>query len=459
MRNPLLVPELRELIAEGLHEELADFATSAHPADVADFIALLEPVEVRKFLAVVPARERALIFSHLEPEMESELVELMNRRELAEMVTHMVSDERVDLVNRLPEDRRDALMPALAQSERDDILRLASYPEGSAGAVMSSDYATLVPTETVAQALDHLRREAPDKETIYYAYVIDDRRRLVGLVSLRDLILSQPQRRIEQIMQTDMVYAGAEDDQESVAQKIAKYDLIALPVVGPDRELIGIVTHDDAIDIIRQEQTEDLEKLMGIGGRHAVAAYLRTSPLVHFRNRAGWIVGLAALGLVSGLILHSFEGVLQHLLLLALYMPMIADTGGNTGSQSATVVIRSLALGEITPRDLFKVLAKELQISLMLAAVLGCLAFGKVLFLSGGAVLPGGLTITRLAAAIALALCAQVVSATLLGAALPMGVSRLKLDPAVVASPALTTLVDISGLLIYFGTAKAFLGV
>ncbi|MGQ0553107.1 MAG: magnesium transporter [Planctomycetota bacterium] len=459
MHNPLLVPELRELLAAEDHEALREFCTSMHPATTADFISLLEPDEVRRVLLAVPPRDRALIFSHLDPEMEAQLAEALGRRELAEIVTHMLSDERVDLLQRLPEEQREALLPALATAEREDIRRLASYPEGTAGSVMSSDYAALSPQQTAAQAIERLRHEAPDKETIYYAYVVNEQRQLLGFVSLRDLILAPPLRKIADIMQRDVVFANVSDDQEHVAQLIAKYDLIALPIAGPEGTLVGIVTHDDVIDILRQEHTEDAEKFVGIAGEHEVGAYLRTSPWTHFKNRAGWVVGLAVLGLVSGLILHRFEHTIERLLLLAVYLPMIASTGGNTGSQSAMVIMRSLSTGEIRTEDLFRVLLKELSVALMLGAVLAALAFGKVLLVSGEAAMPAGMSLITIAAAIALALGVQVVTATLAGATLPLLVSRMGRDPAVVASPAITTLVDISGLLIYFGVVRLVLGI
>jgi magnesium transporter len=458
MRNPLLVPELREMLAQNDLEELRHFCEDTHPAAVAEFLNALEPDEVRRILWTVDDRLRALIFSHLDSEMEVALAEQLGRRELAGVVNHMLADERVDLLNRLPEEKRDAVMPALATAEREDIRRLASYEEGTAGAVMTSEYATLPPDVTVREAIERLRLEAPDKETIYYAYVLDGQRRLLGMASLKDLILAPPGRRVDQVMQSDVIFSRVTDDQEAVAQKIAKYDLIALPIVNDQDVLLGIVTHDDAIDIMRQEHTEDMEKLMGIAGQHEVGVYLRTSAWQHFRNRAGWIVGLAALGLVSGLILHEFQPTLEHMLLLALYMPMIADTGGNTGSQSAMVIVRSLAVGEVTPKDAARVLFKELRVALMLASVLVVLAFGKVLLLSGNAEVAGGITLTHVAIAISAALGVQVVSATLIGAMLPLGVSRLGFDPAVVASPMLTTVVDITGLLIYFGIIRLVLG-
>jgi magnesium transporter len=260
-------------------------------------------------------------------------------------------------------------------------------------------------------------------------------------------------------MHQDAIHACVNDDQEAVARLIEKYDLIAVPIVDENNVLVGIVTHDDAIDIIRQEQNEDMEKLMAIAGSHEIADYLRTPWWKHFSKRVYWIVGLAALGLFSGMIIHSFEQTLMNLLILALYMPMVADTGGNTGSQAATVVVRALALGQLRPKDFLKVLFKELQVSLGLAAVLGLLSFGKVMYLSRGSEIPLGYSLTKIAFAIAVALGLQVITATLIGAGLPLLVARFKHDPAVVASPALTTIVDITGLLIYFCTAKILLGV
>jgi len=288
---------------------------------------------------------------------------------------------------------------------------------------------------------------------------VDEERRLRGFVSLKDLILAPPDSRVADIAHTDIVFARADEDQEEAANKIATYDLLALPVVNGNDVLVGIVTHDDALDVLRQEQSEDMEKLMAIGGPHRVGAYLTTPAWAHFRNRVTWIVGLALLGLVSGIIIHGFEGTLMNLMILALYMPMVADTGGNTGSQSATVVVRALALREISARDAARVLLKELRVGLLLAVVLGAVAFGKVLFLSQGTPIPAEFSLAGVALAIATALALQVVTATLVGAILPLVATALGCDPAVVASPALTTIVDITGLLIYFTTARLMLGI
>ncbi|HHS51143.1 MAG TPA: magnesium transporter [candidate division Zixibacteria bacterium] len=456
--NPLIVPELREILAAGDVQALRDFCESCHPVIVAEFISALEPHEAWLVLKHAPTQTLAEILTHFEDDFQTEIIENIPRRDFANILTEMAHDERADLVKRLPEESRDAVLPALAQAEREDIRRLISYSEGTAGAVMTSDYATLPPDLTVSQAIDRLREIAPDRETIYYAYVLDSERKLLGFVSLKDLILARRSARVENIMHRDIIFARVDEDQEEAARKIQKYDLLALPVVDASEALVGIITHDDALDIITQEQTEDIEKLMAISGSHEDAVYMKTTIWEHFKNRSPWVMGLAVLGLVSGFIIQNFEGVLLQFAVLAAFMPMLADTGGNTGSQSATLVIRALALKEITPADVIKILWKEFRVSLMLACVLGLIAFGRVVIIAGGLTIPEAYTIPRVGFAIALALALQVVTATLAGALLPLGAAKLKFDPALVASPALTTVVDITGLLIYFTTVKLVLG-
>lgn len=459
MKNPFLLPELKELIDRQDYTTLKEFCESGHPAEVADYISALSPQDIRLILQKIDPQIRSEIFSHMDLDTQIEISEVLNRTELAQLLAEMPPDDRVDLFKRMPEEKQAHILPGLALAEREDIRKLAAYPEGTAGSVMTSEYATVFADQTVAQAIEKLRHEAPDKETIYYAYVIDHNRRLIGFVSLKDLILASPAALVLDIMHEEVIAVGVEDDQEDVARKIQKYDLLAIPVVDGNNALVGIITHDDALDIITQEQTEDIEKLMAIGGVHEAAAYLRTPAWVHFKNRAYWIIGLAALGLISGIIIHHFEATLMNMLILALYMPMVADTGGNTGSQSATVVVRALALREISPKDVLKVVFKEFRISILLAIILGILSFGKVLFLSQGAEIPAGFSLEIVGFAISLALGIQVITATLIGAVLPLLASALKFDPAVVASPALTTIVDITGLLIYFTTAKMLLGI
>lgn len=457
MKISLLVPELREAIATRNTEELRLFCQSGHPSVIADFISALTPREAWEVLRHAPLPLRAEIFSHIERDVQTDMTEIMKRDELAALLAEMPADDRVDLFKGMPEEKQEMILPALAQAEREDIRRLASYPEGTAGAVMTSEYATLTPDLTASQAIAKLRHEAPDKETIYYAYVIDEKRELLGFISLKDLILARPEARVRDIMHKDVVFAWVTDDQEDAARKIQKYDLIALPVVNSHKTLVGIITHDDAIDIITQEHTEDMEKFMAIAGRHEARAYLRTSAWEHFRNRSLWVLALALLGFVSGYIVQSFEGLLLQFAILASFMPMLADTGGNTGSQSATLIVRALALKEVGVKDALRVIFKEAQVAFLLGLLLAFVAFSRVLVFSGKSTMPDSFSPWAIAIAVSIALGLQVMSSTLIGALLPLGAAKLGFDPAVVASPALTTIVDITGLFIFFMTVKLFL--
>ncbi len=440
--------------------KVADLIGGLHPADVAELLLELSPPEIWFVLKSLDPALRGEIFSHLDTAKQIEVSEHLRREELALLIADMPPDDRVDLLKKLPEETIERLLPAIAHAEREDIRKLFVYQEGTAGAVMTSEYATISPNITVSAAIEKLRKEAPDKETIYYVYVVDEGRRLKGLVSLKDLIIAPPNALIKDIMHEDVITAKVIEDQEEAARKIQKYDLIALPVVDENNSLVGIITHDDALDIITQEHVEDMEKFMAIAGKHEVAMYTKTPAWRHFLNRAYWVVGLATLGLVSGIIIHSFEAALTNLMILAFYMPMIADTGGNTGSQSATVIVRALALREVSPKDFLRVLGKELQVALLLAFVLGLLSWAKVIFLSSGSEKAlSGFSLYQIATVISLSLGLQVVTATLIGAILPLLAAKLKMDPAIVASPALTTIVDITGLLIYFSCAKILLGI
>ncbi|WP_143340868.1 magnesium transporter [Dethiosulfovibrio salsuginis] len=451
-----VIVEVLGLLASEDSKGFARFFDKKHPAQVAEVLSEVSPMEAWSVLRYATRDLRAEIFSHLDLNFQIEIVISLGRDEVARLFSDLPPDDRTDLYKRLPEEVQDSILPAMAQGEREDIRRLSSYKEGTAGSVMTSDYATLTVDLTAAQAIEKLREIAPDRETIYYSYVVDESRRLLGYVSLRDLILAHRDSKVENLMHRNFVFARVNDDQEDAASKIQKYDLIALPVINGGDALVGIITHDDALDVISQEQTEDMEKLMAIGGSHEMVAYMKISPWQHFKNRVGWLIGLAILGLVSGAIVQGYETLLLQFAVLATFMPMLADTGGNTGSQSATLVVRALATKEISSEDLLRVLWREFLVALPLGAVLAVLAFARVYLFAPE--MPEGSSLIVLGLAVGLALGAQVVTSTLFGALLPMGAAKLKLDPALVASPALTTVVDITGLLIYFTIAKSLLG-
>jgi magnesium transporter len=458
MINPLLAPELLELLKNGETEEIKSFFEAMNPAVAAEFLGALETEDLRDILLLCSHDLQAEIFSFIDFDKQRELLRCFKRREISRILTDMPPDDRADLFKRLPEEERESILPALAHAEREDIRRLSSYEEGTAGAAMTSDYATLSPDFTVGEALEHLRVEAPDKETIYYSYVVDRQRRLLGSVSLQDLIVAKRHEKVADIMYTDTIYAYVDDDQEDVVRKIQRFDLFSIPIVNSDGVMIGIITHDDAMDIITEEQTEDIEKLMAIAGSHETGVYMRTSALKHFGNRSVWVAALAILGLFSGMIIQRYEDILAQLTILAVFIPMLAAAGGNTGSQSATLVIRALALKEITFRDIFPVLSKEFRVAILLGLLLGAIAYLRVIIFGGSSSMPDNISLALIGITVAAALSLQVVTATLIGAILPFIATRLKFDPAVIASPALASIVDITGLAIYFATAVFFLG-
>ena len=310
MRHPLLVPDLRELIRDGEVAALRDFFADHHPRRLAEIIEDLETDDGDALFRILPPRNRAEVFSYLDEDRQLRLVQAMPPKEAAELLHLMSHDERADLVTRLGEDVVDPVLPFLAQAERDDIRRLASYEPGTAGAAMTTDYVTLPPHITVREALELIRHEAPDRETIYYCYVVDHKRRLIGFVSLKKLILSRRSAVIEDIMQRDVIFARVDEDQEAVARQIDKYDLIAIPVVDASDMLVGIITHDDAMDILRQEQTEDMLAFGGVS-RDAEAneeTYWQAQLVEGVRRRIGWLLFLFVAGYLDQVRLSLLQG-------------------------------------------------------------------------------------------------------------------------------------------------------
>ncbi len=421
--------------------------------EVADVFIQLPPEQVVKLLPLFTYEELGDIFTNMDVSILVELFEQIDRGMFGRIFTNMSSDIRADLYQELEKDKQLELLPFLDKDTRADVIHLSSYPEESAGSIMVTDLATVRIDMTAGRAIEKVRKDAPSKKMIYYVYVVDPQMHMQGFVTLKDLIMAEPETIVSEILHTEYIWADVFEDRENVARKIEKYDMIAIPVLNSLHQLVGIVRHDEAIDIIRAEHTEDLEKFMGIVPAQEDLNYMQTSTISHFKKRIIWLVTLAMFGIFSGMIIHSYEDTIAQLLILALYMPMIADSGGNAGSQAATVVVRALALGQITVRHWLRILFKEAKISILLAACLGLIAFVKILFLSWESEVPEQFSLLFLALGISLALCLQVITSTLVGAGLPLLVKKLGGDPAVAASPAITTLVDITGLLIYFGLA------
>lgn len=448
MRNPLLVPDLRELIRDGEREALRDFFSDHHPAGIAEMIEDMEPEEGDAIFELLEPRLRAEVMSYLDAENQVRIVEKMPPAEAGELLRFMPHDDRADLVNRIDEDHAERILRGMAHAEREDIRRLASYEPGTAGSVMTTDYAVLPPHLTVREALDQLRREAPDRETIYTSYVVDHRRNLVGSVTLLRLIMARPSSRVEDVMDDNPISVKVDDDQEQVAHTIQQYDLLAVPVVDATGMLVGIVTHDDAMDILREEQTEDILAFGGVAAgdpETADESYWSSHITSVVRRRIGWLMLLFVAGTISSFVLKRFEWVEGVIVGLVPFIPLLIGTGGNAGSQTVGTIIRGLALQEIETTDLFRVLIRELTTGLLLGTLLGTLGFLYAWLWHGQSL--------TFALVIALTLLGICMWANCVGALVPLVARRFGIDPAVVSAPAITTLVDATGLVIYYTIA------
>lgn len=445
MNHEALALSLSMATEQQQFEQAINQVEDLRPIDVADVLALIESTLARQLLERLP--NRSTIFSYLEPDIQVAMAHEFPRASLARIVGEMPADERTDLYKHLNQEQRDALLPALAQAKREDIRRLSAYEERTAGALMTSDYATLDPQMTVAEALDALRLEAPDAETIYHAYVIDDERKLLGVVSLRVLILASPEQIISDIMVSSIVSSDVNDDQEDVAKTVARYDLIALPITDANGALVGIVTHDDAMDVASDEATDDFHKSGGVSTM--VGRLKDVSIRVLYRKRVFWLVFLVFGNLLSGLSIASFEDVIAANLVLVFFLPLLVDSGGNAGSQSATLMVRALATGDVVMRDWFSLLGREALVALMLGATMA-VAVSIIGYVRGDAIV---------SLVLALSMISIVMIGSVIGMSLPFILSKMGLDPATASAPLITSISDASGVLIYLFIASKLLGI
>jgi len=450
---------LQDLSEQGKTAELVEMFEELPTMDVAEFMEEKPLEEVVQYLNKLDLEDQGRISSDFSLDLQLKLFHFLERRTFARIFGQMFSDIRADLYQELTKEEQIELLPYLDKKVREDVIILSAYPPETAGGIMTTDFATIFADMTAYEALAKIRKDAPSKDMIYYIYVVDHSMVMKGLVTLKDLVMHDPKDKVEEMLNEFFVYAEVNEDRESVAQKIEKYDLVAIPVLNSLNQLVGIVSHGEAIDIIQKENTEDLEKIMGIMPSSDDEEYLTTSSFNHFKKRVVWLVSLAAIGIISGMIINAYQGVLEQFIILAMYMPMMAATGGNTGAQAATVVIRALSLGQISDEEWIRIVLKETKISFMLSVCVAALTYFKIAYLSFHSMLPPGFTMEYIAIIISLAIAVQVISSAVIGAGLPLIVRRMGGDPAVVASPAITTIVDITGLLIYFTIASSTLGI
>lgn len=413
-------------------------------ADLADILAQLPLENSQKLLLHLPAR--AYVFSYFKPEEQVKFAHGLTRTDLAEIMGEMPSDKRVDLFKCLDHEQQNTLLPALAQAEREDIRQLSSYVEGTAGAIMSSEYATLKPNMSVKDAIKMLRYEAPDSETIYLAYVLDEARKLLGVLSLKQLILAEEQSNISDLMATDIIFAYFDSDQNEVAKTIARYDLLALPIIDHAGVMVGIVTHDDAMDVAREEATEDFLKSGAVDASSKLS--LKSAPILQlYQKRVYWLVFLVFGSLLSGIGIAHFEDIIAANIVLVFFLPLLVGSGGNAGSQSATLMVRALATGDVQFKDWLYLLGRESLVALCLG---GTMAFAVSIL----GYYRGDLMVSLV---LALSMMGIVLMGCLIGMSLPFILNHLKLDPASASAPLVTSICDATGVVVYLFIASQLL--
>ena len=430
-----------KLLAQREFKAVRSILDVMNEVDIASLLSTLSDKELALAFRLIPKDKAAEVFSNMDTSMQTYLVTMFTEKELKELLDDLYMDDTVDMLEELPANLVKRILATVSASDRSMINQLLNYPEDSAGSIMTTEYVDLREEMTVGQAMAHIKKTGIHKETIYTCY-ITERRKLVGIVSAKDLMTTDDNVPIKDLMETEIISVYTHADQEQVAQLFTKDDLLALPVIDQDGRMVGIVTFDDAMDVMVDEATEDITKMAAINPSEKT--YFETSVLQHAKNRIPWLLILMFTSIITGTIITRYENAFAAIPLLVSFIPMLMDTGGNCGSQSATLIIRGIALDEIRFTDLFKVMFKEFRISLIVGAFLA-VANGVRIFIQYHN--PG------LAVVIACSLMGTVIMAKLVGCILPLLAKKVNLDPAIMASPLITTLVDTFSILIYFNIA------
>ncbi len=455
MPHPLFGPEVRQMVQEGNAAEMKAFCESLHPATVAEALAGELDVEAAwEVLQHADPPTRASVFAYFPPDWQVRMAEGVGRPFVARLIEQMSHDDRAALLRRLDPRVAEELLRLVDEADRRDIAALVRHREGTAGALMTTDYAWLPGDVTAGEAVERLRAQAPRTETIYYVYVLDEDRKLRGVVSLAELILAPRDAPVRDVMHTQPVTVRADEDREDAARLLARYDLLALPVVDEQGRLVGIVTHDDVIDVVVEEATEDAHRLAGV--EPLAMNYLEAPLLTVWRKRVGWLACLFVAELFTFTALAHFEHAIEKVIVLSLFVPLCISTGGNSGSQAATLITRALALGQVTVAGWFRVLRHELVMGLMLGLSLGLIGFVRA-SLTPSEVLRGQAEWWQLGAVIGQAVAAICLWGTLIGSMLPLAFRRLGFDPAFASSPFVATFVDVTGIVVYFSIASLWI--
>ncbi|MFO0618365.1 MAG: magnesium transporter [Polyangiaceae bacterium] len=443
-----IAPEVRQLLQED-PSQLSEFIDEIHDEDIADLCTMLDEAEAAALLKALKPEEAATIFERLDDEKQEALVEKIGYESVAPIVGEMSADDRTDLIEGLPDAMGDTLLETLEKHDPEaaaEVEELAKWPEDSAGGLMTTDYVSVAPTLTVSEVIEVIRREGTEAETIYYVYVVGKQNRLLGVASLRHILLAKPTDPIEEVM-LEMVHAvSPTTDQEEVARTMAKYDFSALPVVGPAQRLLGVITVDDVMDVLTEEQAEDVQRMAAV--EPMALPYFQTKFFTFIRKRLVWLIVLFVSEFFTGTALRHFDEVIQAVSTLAFYVPLCLSAGGNSGGQSSSLIIRGLATGEITVRDYRRIFVRELGQGLVMGVAIGLIGAARAMMWGDGILF--GLTIF-------ITLIGIVVVGCTVGSMFPLLLKRIGLDPATSSAPFIASLVDVLGLLVYFNVAKIVL--
>ena len=454
VRNVTLEKTIRKLLDEKKYQTLKDILVTLEPADISAVFQEQNKERVPLLFRLLPKELAAETFAELEPEWQELLIRGFSDKELRDVVNELYVDDAADLIEEMP---ANVVKRVLAQADpqmRKEINEILRYPEDSAGSIMTTEYVSLRPSMTVSEAFQRIRKTGVDKETIYTCYVTEERR-LLGTVSVKTLLLQgDDSTPVSKIMEENVISVHTLTDQETVAQMLSRYNFLALPVLDQDDRMVGIVTFDDAMDVLVEETTEDIEKMAGM--LPSEKTYLRSTAWDLFLHRIPWLALLMVSATFTGMIITGFESALSAQVVLTAFIPMLMDTGGNSGSQASVTVIRALSLGELEFSDTPKVIWKEIKTSVLCGVTLSLLCFLKIMMVDR--MLMGNTDISTLTAGVVCATMAvTVLIAKLVGCTLPMAAKKIGFDPAVMASPFITTIVDALSLLVYFGIASALL--
>ncbi|RBP46865.1 magnesium transporter [Garciella nitratireducens] len=441
--------QILEMIENKEYKKLHQKLQTMKPADIAEILHNLSDKNFLLVFRLLPKDFAIEVFSSMDSNEQAKLSKLINIDELRELVKELNFDDKIDFLEEIPAQLVKRILQNCQEQERTLINQFLNYPEYSAGSLMTIEFVDLKKEMTVKEAIDHIRKTGFKKETIYTCYVIDAFRKLEGIISLKDIILADKNKKIKDLMEKDFISITTTEDQEEIAEIFKKYDLLAVPVVDLENRLVGIITVDDIIDVIEEENTEDFHKMAAL--QPTEKEYINSEVFSLVKQRLPWLAILMISATFTGSIIEKFESVLSKVTALTVFMPMLMGTGGNAGFQSSTLVIRSIALGEVECEDILKILWKEFRVSLLVGVSLAIVNFARIFFIENYSIL--------IALAVSITLFITIILAEMIGGALPIFAKLLRLDPAVMASPVLTTILDALILVTYFSISKIILNI